>query len=339
MLIRRTLGGGSSRCSAEVEADDRAGLAGADADLGEAEPLEDRQRAVEELGGGRGPDGGVQRVRLDSAGAVPAGQVDGTVEQDLGEPLSPLADPDDEAGDGPEPVLVGGDRGGRVADEARVVGAGRDGAPAGRDAGVVVDQDAGRDVRGHLRLQVAAPLLLGGRVEAGSLLPEPLAPAARRIAPRAEDRGEVVPAVGGRVLDGGHRAILADPSSPRQPIRPAARADSGTSVRARPATLRRRTMPGQARSRLLRGEEPSRPSTVLRPTGLRSLTDRAPRPRRSARPLGHSPDMDATLTLRDGRALAWHAWGVPDGVPVLRLQGTPGSRLSRYPRPELWERL
>src|SRR4051812_9371985 len=49
--------------------------------------------------------------------------------------------------------------------------------------------------------------------------------------------------------------------------------------------------------------------------------------------------MDATLPLRDGRALAWHAWGVPDGVPVLRLQGTPGSRLSRYPRPELWERL
>jgi pimeloyl-ACP methyl ester carboxylesterase len=30
---------------------------------------------------------------------------------------------------------------------------------------------------------------------------------------------------------------------------------------------------------------------------------------------------------------------VPDGVPVLRLQGTPGSRLSPHPRLALWERL
>src|SRR4051794_12968202 len=134
MLIRRTLGGGPSPCSIEVEADDRAGLAGADADLGEAEPLEDRQRAVEELGGGRGPDGGVQWVRLDGAGAVPAGQVDGTVEQDLGEPLPPLADPDDEAGDGPEAVLAGGARGGRGADEGRGVRAGGGRAPARRGA-------------------------------------------------------------------------------------------------------------------------------------------------------------------------------------------------------------
>jgi pimeloyl-ACP methyl ester carboxylesterase len=50
-------------------------------------------------------------------------------------------------------------------------------------------------------------------------------------------------------------------------------------------------------------------------------------------------DVDGRLTLRDGRTLAWHEWGVPDGIPVLRLQGTPGSRLSRYPRPEVWERL
>ena len=48
---------------------------------------------------------------------------------------------------------------------------------------------------------------------------------------------------------------------------------------------------------------------------------------------------DGRLTLRDGRTLAYHEWGVPDGVPVLRLQGTPGSRLSRYPKPEVWERL
>ena len=50
-------------------------------------------------------------------------------------------------------------------------------------------------------------------------------------------------------------------------------------------------------------------------------------------------DVDGRLTLRDGRTLAWHEWGVPDGIPVLRLQGTPGSRFSRYPKPEVWERL
>jgi pimeloyl-ACP methyl ester carboxylesterase len=50
-------------------------------------------------------------------------------------------------------------------------------------------------------------------------------------------------------------------------------------------------------------------------------------------------NVDGRLTLRDGRTLAWHERGVPGGVPVLRLQGTPGSRLSRYPKPEVWERL
>lgn len=49
--------------------------------------------------------------------------------------------------------------------------------------------------------------------------------------------------------------------------------------------------------------------------------------------------MDATLTLRDSRNLAWHEWGVAGGTPVLRLQGTPGSRLSRHPRLDVWERL
>jgi pimeloyl-ACP methyl ester carboxylesterase len=49
--------------------------------------------------------------------------------------------------------------------------------------------------------------------------------------------------------------------------------------------------------------------------------------------------VDGRLTLRDGRILAYHEWGVPDGIPVLRLQGTPGSRFSRYPKPEVWERL
>jgi pimeloyl-ACP methyl ester carboxylesterase len=48
--------------------------------------------------------------------------------------------------------------------------------------------------------------------------------------------------------------------------------------------------------------------------------------------------VDATLTLRDGRTLAWHEWGVPDGTPCLWLQGTPGSRLDRTPQLEHWQR-
>ena len=47
-------------------------------------------------------------------------------------------------------------------------------------------------------------------------------------------------------------------------------------------------------------------------------------------------EVDGRLTLRDGRTLAWHEWGVPDGIPGLRLQGTPNSRFARHP---IWERL
>lgn len=49
--------------------------------------------------------------------------------------------------------------------------------------------------------------------------------------------------------------------------------------------------------------------------------------------------MEERLELRDGRTLAWREWGRPDGTAILRLQGTPGSRLSRYAHPEVWERL
>ncbi len=42
---------------------------------------------------------------------------------------------------------------------------------------------------------------------------------------------------------------------------------------------------------------------------------------------------DGELKLRDGRTLAWRWWGEPDGIPVLRLQGTPGCRLYRHPDP------
>lgn len=44
---------------------------------------------------------------------------------------------------------------------------------------------------------------------------------------------------------------------------------------------------------------------------------------------------DGLLRLADGRDLAWRFWGDPAGRPVLRLQGTPGSRLYRNPDPSI----
>lgn len=44
---------------------------------------------------------------------------------------------------------------------------------------------------------------------------------------------------------------------------------------------------------------------------------------------------DGVLTLADGRLLAWRWWGDEDGTPVLRIQGTPASRLSRNPDPRV----
>jgi pimeloyl-ACP methyl ester carboxylesterase len=40
---------------------------------------------------------------------------------------------------------------------------------------------------------------------------------------------------------------------------------------------------------------------------------------------------DGVLKLRDGREMAWRWWGEPGGKPVLRIQGTPSSRLQRNP--------
>jgi pimeloyl-ACP methyl ester carboxylesterase len=40
-----------------------------------------------------------------------------------------------------------------------------------------------------------------------------------------------------------------------------------------------------------------------------------------------TPNRDDICRLRDGRALAFAEWGVPDGRPVLALHGAPGSRL------------
>lgn len=48
---------------------------------------------------------------------------------------------------------------------------------------------------------------------------------------------------------------------------------------------------------------------------------------------------DGLLRMADGRDLAWRCWGDPQGTPVLRLQGTPGSRLYRNPDPAIQREL
>ena len=49
--------------------------------------------------------------------------------------------------------------------------------------------------------------------------------------------------------------------------------------------------------------------------------------------------MDQRMGLPDGRWLGWRDWGDPDGRPMLRLQGTPGSRLSIPPLHQEWSQL
>ena len=48
---------------------------------------------------------------------------------------------------------------------------------------------------------------------------------------------------------------------------------------------------------------------------------------------------EGRLTLRDERTLAWREYGPSDGQPLLRFQGTPGSRNSRHPHEESYDRL
>ena len=43
------------------------------------------------------------------------------------------------------------------------------------------------------------------------------------------------------------------------------------------------------------------------------------------------PSEVSTVESADGRQVAYAQWGDPDGVPVLSLHGTPGSRLNRHP--------
>ena len=46
-----------------------------------------------------------------------------------------------------------------------------------------------------------------------------------------------------------------------------------------------------------------------------------------------------TVVSADGRTVAYATWGDPDGFPVLALHGTPGSRMSRWPREALYREL
>jgi pimeloyl-ACP methyl ester carboxylesterase len=47
---------------------------------------------------------------------------------------------------------------------------------------------------------------------------------------------------------------------------------------------------------------------------------------------------EGRLRLGDGRTLAWREYGPPDGRPLLRFQGMPGSRYSRHPHEESYDR-
>jgi pimeloyl-ACP methyl ester carboxylesterase len=49
-------------------------------------------------------------------------------------------------------------------------------------------------------------------------------------------------------------------------------------------------------------------------------------------------EREGTAKARDGRALAFVERGPEDGAPVLACHGTPGSRLTRHPDPQIYER-
>lgn len=48
---------------------------------------------------------------------------------------------------------------------------------------------------------------------------------------------------------------------------------------------------------------------------------------------------ERVVTSADGRALAVAQWGMPSGVPVINLHGTPGSRLGRHHDEAMYDRL
>src|SRR5438309_5792179 len=51
------------------------------------------------------------------------------------------------------------------------------------------------------------------------------------------------------------------------------------------------------------------------------------------------PYLDGDRALPDGRRLSWRWWGEAGHRTVLRLQGTPASRLYRHPDSGLWRSL
>lgn len=62
---------------------------------------------------------------------------------------------------------------------------------------------------------------------------------------------------------------------------------------------------------------------------------------RTDRTLGKNRSVlsEGTVERPDGRLVAWAEWGDPAGTPILRLHGTPGSRLTRPLVPGLYERV
>ena len=52
----------------------------------------------------------------------------------------------------------------------------------------------------------------------------------------------------------------------------------------------------------------------------------------------HPMEYEGTANARDGRKLAFVRRGAEDGVPVIVCHGTPGSRRTRHPDPEMYER-
>jgi pimeloyl-ACP methyl ester carboxylesterase len=48
---------------------------------------------------------------------------------------------------------------------------------------------------------------------------------------------------------------------------------------------------------------------------------------------------EGRMTLPDGRTLAWREYGPSEGRPLLRFQGMPGSRNSRHPHEDAYDRL
>src|SRR5688500_1262034 len=60
---------------------------------------------------------------------------------------------------------------------------------------------------------------------------------------------------------------------------------------------------------------------------IRTWHDHRPRQSRPVSTPALDPNRDAVIRLRDGRAMAYAEWGVPEGLPVLAFHGMPGSRL------------